>query len=440
MTTDEITQINTATSMQLFGRASRVIPGGVDSPVRAMRSVGRDYPIFIAKGQGAFVWDADDNKYVDWVQSWGALPLGHADEDVVFAVTDAMSRGSSFGAPTRSEVELAELICSAIKSVEQVRFVSSGTEATMSALRLARAATGRTNVVTFSGCYHGHSDAFLATGGSGLATLSIPSTPGVPEQVTGSTLLARYNDSNSVEACFNLVDNDVAAIFVEPIAGNMGVVPANSEFLHFLRDICDRTGALLVFDEVISGFRAGWGGAQEAYGVAPDLTCLGKAIGGGLPVGAFGGRVDLMQMIAPAGDVYQAGTLSGNPLAMAAGLATLTALRDRDAYSLLETLGARLENGLKAAITETGANAAVTRSGSLLTLFHLGENLTEPPRNFDEAKSLDTEAFGATHAACVQAGHLLPPSQFEALFISAAHTEQEIDELVAAVTDSWKTA
>jgi glutamate-1-semialdehyde 2,1-aminomutase len=431
--------ITTTLSSELFARASRVTPGGVNSPVRAMRSVGRTHPLFLERGAGSLVWDADGNELVDWVQSWGALPLGHADADVVAAVREAAAGGSSFGAPTSREIELAELIVDAIPGADQVRFCSSGTEATMSALRLARAATGRDAVITFAGNYHGHADPFLATGGSGLATLSIPASPGVPAATAELTLQATYGDLMSVEqlaASSEANGKPIAAIFLEPYAANMGVVAPPVEFLTGLRALCDRIGALLVFDEVITGFRVAWGGAQERTGVTADLATFGKIVGGGLPVGAFAGRRELMELVAPVGQVYQAGTLSGNPLAMAAGLAQLNALRDRGAYDVLEHRGARLEAALTRAVEQSGIHASVARVGSLVTLFHLPEALTSSPRNFVEAQQLDTDRFACMHAGCLNSGHYLPASQFEALFASTTHTDEMIDSLGDAVAQS----
>lgn len=432
--------INTSTSRALFGRACRVIPGGVSSPVRAMGSVGRDHPVFISRGSGAQVWDADGNRYVDWVQSWGALPFGHAFEPVVEAITRAAREGSSFGAPTEREVELAELVCSAVASVEQVRFTSSGTEAAMSALRVARAATGRDTVLTFAGNYHGHADPFLATGGSGLATLSIPASPGVPEATAQLTLQATWGDLASAEqtaAASGDGGRPLAAIFVEPVAANMGVVAPPPGFLEGLRRLADEIGAVLVFDEVITGFRLGWGGAQQRYAVHADLTCFGKVIGGGLPVGAFGGRGELMRLVAPIGAVYQAGTLSGNPLAMAAGLAQLHALRDGTAYQRLESRGELLEAALQRAVKGSGIaeRHAVSRVGPLVTLFHLGDEADgQAPRMFADAQHLDTAAFARTHASAMASGHLLPPSQFEALFPTTVHDDDAIDSLAEGVS------
>ncbi|MCW2928777.1 MAG: glutamate-semialdehyde--aminomutase [Thermoleophilia bacterium] len=427
---------STEHSSALFERAQRVTPGGVNSPVRAMRSVGRTHPVFIARGLGSLVWDVDDNQYVDWVQSWGALPLGHADPDVRTAIDSAAARGTSFGAPTRAEVELAELVCEVVPCAEQVRFCSSGTEATMSALRLARAATGRDAVITFEGNYHGHADPFLATGGSGLATLSIPASPGVPAATAELTLQATYGDLAGVRelaAASTQAGRPIAAIMLEPIAANMGVVDPGTEFLQGLREICDELGALLIFDEVISGFRVALGGAQERTGVSPDLATFGKVIGGGLPVGAFAGSRELMELLAPIGSVYQAGTLSGNPLAMSAGLAQLHALRDRDAFTVLEERGLRLATALERVVAETGAHAAVSRVGSLVTLFHLGAGAQGAPRNFTEARGLDTERFARVHGAALAAGHYLPASQYEALFASMTHTDEMIDGLAEAI-------
>lgn len=433
------THTSTDASSELFDRATRVTPGGVNSPVRAMRSVGRTHPVFVARGAGSVLVDVDGNELVDWVQSWGALPLGHADAEVVAAITRAAADGSSFGAPTAAEVELAELVCELVPCAEQVRFTSSGTEATMSALRVARAATGREAVICFSGNYHGHADPFLATGGSGLATLSIPASPGVPTATAALTLQATYGDLESVErlaAESAAAGNEIAAIFLEPIAANMGVVEPPAGFLQGLRALCDRIGALLVFDEVITGFRVAAGGAQARYDVTPDLACFGKIIGGGLPVGAFAGRRDLLELVAPAGQVYQAGTLSGNPLAMAAGLAQLRALRDRDAYATLEERGARIASVLGAAASEAGIAHAVSRVGSLVTLFHLREAGPAPVNFADAQARLDTDAFALTHAGALARGHYLPASQFEALFASTTHTDEMIDSLGVAVRDA----
>jgi glutamate-1-semialdehyde 2,1-aminomutase len=433
------TTLSTDASSALFERAQRVTPGGVNSPVRAMRSVGRDHPPFIVRGEGSRIWDVDGNEYVDWVQSWGALPLGHGDPEVLAAIHAAADLGTSFGAPTPGEVELAELFVEVVPCAEQVRFCSSGTEATMSALRLARAATGRDAVITFAGNYHGHADPFLATGGSGLATLSIPASPGVPTATAELTLQATYGDLDGVRALAAAsrdAGRPIAAIFLEPVAANMGVVEPTLEFLRGLRALCDEIGALLVFDEVITGFRVALGGAQERFGVTPDLATFGKVIGGGLPVGAFAGRRELMEQLAPVGQVYQAGTLSGNPLAMAAGLAQLRALREGDAFDLLEERGMRLAGELEGAIAASGVHAAVARVGSLVTLFHLAPEAEHTPRNFIDAQRLDTARFACMHAGCLMRGHALPASQFEALFASTTHTDAMIDSLADAVAAS----
>jgi glutamate-1-semialdehyde 2,1-aminomutase len=415
----------TPESARLYEEALRLIPGGVSSPVRAMRSVGRDHPLFLSRGQGGEVWDVDGNRYVDWVQSWGPLIAGHAHPDVVAAVSAAAARGTSFGAPTELELELARRVCAAVPSLEQVRFVSSGTEAVMSAVRLARAFTGRSKLVKFAGGYHGHADALLAQAGSGLATLGIPSSPGVPEAVAADTLVCAYNDLAAVRAVAERHGEDLAAIIVEPVAGNMGVVPAVPGFLEGLRTVCNGTGALLVLDEVITGFRVGYGGAQERLAVRADLTCLGKIIGGGLPAAAFGGRADVMERLAPAGDVYQAGTLSGNPLAMAAGLATLALLREPGAYDRLEATAA----GLEAALSCPGVT--VNRVGAMLTgFFHPG-----PVRSFADAAASDTARFARFHAHMLANGVYLAPSQFEAAMPSLAHTPEQVEQTAAAAAE-----
>jgi glutamate-1-semialdehyde 2,1-aminomutase len=402
--------------------ATSLIPGGVNSPVRAMRAVGVDEPVFIARGAGGWVEDVEGRRYVDWVQSWGPLLFGHADPETLAAVHAAADRGTTFGAPTEAEVELAGEIVDAVPSVEMVRLVSSGTEASMSALRLARAVTRRDRVIKFAGCYHGHVDALLASAGSGVMTLGIPSTPGVPSGVTADTIVCRFNDVDSIAAACARYGEGLAAILVEPVAGNMGCVPPASGFLEALRMLADATGALLVFDEVMTGFRVARGGAQERYGVTPDLTILGKIVGGGLPAAAFGGRADLMERLAPGGDVYQAGTLSGNPLATAAGISVLRRLRDDAVYVELERLGARLEEGL-------APFGVVQRVGGMLTLFcHEG-----PIASYDDAAACDTERFGALFRHLLAAGVYVPPSQFECLFPSLAHTNEDVDRTVEAV-------
>jgi glutamate-1-semialdehyde 2,1-aminomutase len=416
---------STATSARLFDEACRVMPGGVSSPVRAMRSVGRDHPLFLVRGSGGWVWDADGNRYVDWVQSWGPLIAGHAHPDVVSAVSAAAERGTTFGAPTELELELAQALCAAVPSLEQVRFVSSGTEAVMSAVRLARAHTGRSKLLKFAGGYHGHADALLAQAGSGLATLGIPSSPGVPAAVVADTLVCEYNDLEAVRTLAERHGDDLAAVIVEPVAGNMGVVPAAPGFLEGLRTVCNGTGALLVMDEVITGFRVGYGGGQERLAVRADLTCLGKIVGGGLPAAAFGGGAEVMQRLAPVGDVYQAGTLSGNPIAMAAGLATLALLRAPDAYERLEHTAAALEAALRA------PGVTVNRVGAMLTaFFHQG-----PVRSFADASASDTARFAAFHGHMLAHGVYVAPSQFESLMPSLAHTDEQVELTAVAAAE-----
>ena len=404
---------------ELYARALETIPGGVSSPVRAMKAVGLEEPLCARRGQGPYLEDADGRRYVDWVLSWGPLVFGHADPETVEAVASAARDGTSFGAATEREVELAAEIAAAVPSVEQVRFVSSGTEAAMSALRLARAATGRDRLVRFAGCYHGHADAFLTEAGSGVTTLGIPSSPGVPEAVVADTAVVPYNDLDAVER----VIEEAACIFVEPVAGNMGVVPPEPGFLEGLRRLCDDAGALLVFDEVITGFRVARGGAQERFGVVPDLTVLGKIVGGGLPLAAFGGPAELMELLAPEGDVYQAGTLSGNPLATAAGLSVLRRL-DVAAYEELERRAARLEQGLRGA----APGWCVQRVGAMLTVFAR----PGPVRNLDDARGSDADRYAQLFRHLLERGIYVAPSQFEALFVSLAHGEEEIDRTVEA--------
>jgi glutamate-1-semialdehyde 2,1-aminomutase len=404
-------------------RAQQLIPGGVNSPVRAMRAVGVDEPFFAARGEGAYLETTDGVRLLDWVQSWGPLVFGHADPETVEAVREAALAGTSFGAATEREVELAAEIADAVPSVEQVRLVSSGTEAAMSALRLARAYTGRSTVIKFAGGYHGHADAFLAQAGSGMATLGIPASPGVPEPVVAATAVVDYNDVQGVTAAVERAGGDLAAIFVEPVAGNMGCVPPLSGYLEALRSLTADAGALLVFDEVITGFRVARGGAQERYGVFPDLTILGKIVGGGLPLAAFGGRAEIMSRLAPVGDVYQAGTLSGNPLATAAGVSVLRRLRDQAVYAELEHRGARLEEGLV-------PYGLVQRVGAMLTLFLRG---TDPLTVVTRMQRLETERYGALFRHLLAQGVYVAPSQYECLFPSLAHGDEEIDATIAAV-------
>lgn len=419
-------------SAELFARAVDLLPGGVDSPVRAFGPVGGQ-PLFIERGQGARILDADGNEYIDWMCSWGPLILGHADGRVVAAVTDAVISGTSFGAPNRREVELAALVRDRMPSLEMMRFVSSGTEASMSALRLARAATNREKIIKFRGCYHGHADSLLVEAGSGALTLGIPGTPGVTRGAAAGTLVAEFNDAASVEQILAANAGEVAAIIVEPVAANMGVVPPAGGFLQRLRALASSHGALLIFDEVITGFRVAPGGAQALYGVVPDLTVLGKIIGGGMPVGAYGGRRDLMQLMAPAGPVYQAGTLSGNPAAMAAGIATLRALDAPALYDRLEVTSAMLEEGLRAAANAAGAQLALNRVGSLLTPFFTAG----PVSGYAGATSADTSRFAAFFRAMLDRGVYLPPSQFEAWFTSTAHGEREVEATIAAARQAF---
>jgi glutamate-1-semialdehyde 2,1-aminomutase len=399
-----------------------------------MRAVGLDAPPFFRRGEGAWLEDEDGNRAVDWVMSWGPLIFGHADPEVVSAVREAAAQGTSFGAPTEREVELAAEIADAVPSVEMVRLVSSGTEAAMSAIRLARGFTRRDRILKFSGCYHGHADALLASAGSGLATLGIPSTPGVPTGATADTIVCRFNDVEAVAAAVARYGEGLAAILVEPVAGNMGVVPPEPGFLEALRGLCDASGALLVFDEVMTGFRVARGGAQERYGVVPDLTVLGKIVGGGLPLAAFGGRRDVMEQLAPSGSIYQAGTLSGNPLATAAALVHLRRLRDRAVYSSLEEKAARLEAGLRDA--SAGQPVCLQRVGSMATLFFR----EGPVRSYEEATLSDTERYAAFFRHMLERGVYLAPSQFEALFLSTAHGDAEIDRTVEAAAEFFAHA
>jgi glutamate-1-semialdehyde 2,1-aminomutase len=389
-----------------------------------MRAVGLDEPVFMRRGEGAYIEDVDGNRYVDWVMSWGPLLFGHADPETLAAVVDAAERGTTFGAPTEAEVELAAEIADAVPSVEKVRLVSSGTEAAMSAVRLARAFTSRDRIIKFSGCYHGHVDALLAEAGSGVATLGLPASPGIPTRVTEHTIVVPYNDVDAAAAAVARYGEGLAAIIVEPVAGNMGVVPPERGFLTALRRLCDGSGALLIFDEVITGFRVARGGAQGLYGVTPDLTILGKIVGGGLPLAAFGGRGDVMDRLAPRGDVYQAGTLSGNPLATAAGLSVLRRLREDSGYRELDGKAARLKAGL-------APHGRVQRVGAMATLFMNDE----PVRNFDDAQRSDTERYGALFRHLLAHGVYVAPSQFECMFVSLAHGDEEIDRTIQAVAD-----
>ncbi len=419
-------RIRTAQSQRLFAAAARILPGGVDSPVRAFKAVEAT-PLFITRAAGARIEDADGNKYIDYVMSWGPLIHGHAPRGLIKALGAAASRGTSFGAPTDLETRLARRVAMLMPSMERVRFVSSGSEAAMSAVRVARAATGRDKIVKFEGCYHGHADAFLVKAGSGAMTLGVPTSPGVPAATAADTLLARYNDLPSVERLVTEHRGQIAAVIVEPIAGNMGLVPPRPGFLPGLRAICDREQILLIFDEVISGFRATAGGAQQLFAIKPDLTCLGKIIGGGLPVGAYGGRADVMELVAPAGPVYQAGTLSGNPLAMTAGLWSIGELSPK-LYRHLAMLGAQLADGLAAAARAAGVALQINAFGSLLTPFFT----SQPVRDYELALSADTRAYAAFFRGMIARGVYPPPSQFEAWFLSGAHTRKDIDRTVKA--------
>lgn len=416
-------------SAALFDRAARIIPGGVNSPVRAFRAVAGTPP-FIARGEGARVWDADGNCYLDYIGSWGPLLLGHAHPEIVAAVEEAARGGTSFGLPTEREVELAELICEAVPSIEMVRLVNSGTEATMSALRLARAFTQRDLVVKFEGCYHGHVDSLLVKAGSGVATLGIPDTAGVPAAFAGTTLALPYNSVPAVEQAFARHGDQIAAVIVEPVAGNMGCVPPAPGFLEALREMTLRHGALLIFDEVMTGFRLALGGAQQIYRIRPDLTTLGKVIGGGLPIGAYGGRAEIMRLVAPAGPVYQAGTLSGNPVAVAAGLATLRYLKQHpEIYSRLDERTARLAAAAPPGVT-------VNRAGSMITFFFTAGPVTD----YESARRSDTARFARFHRWLFERGICFPPSQFEAAFVSAAHGDEEIRQTAEAIREFFATA
>ncbi len=414
-------------SHELFSRAKEYIPGGVNSPVRAFKAVGME-PLFITKGKGSKIYDVDGNEYIDYVCSWGPLILGHAHPKVISAVKDILENGTSFGACTELEVELAKQIIEAVPSIERVRMVNSGTEATMSAIRLARGYTGREKVIKFEGCYHGHVDHLLVKAGSGVATLAIPGTPGVTSKVASDTIVLPYNDLESVEKVIREQHEEIACIIVEPIAGNMGVVLPQPGFLEGLRKITREYGIVLIFDEVITGFRVSYGGAQELYSVIPDLTCLGKIIGGGFPVGAFGGRREIMECVAPVGSVYQAGTLSGNPIAMTAGLVTLKILSDGQIYQDLERKGAMLSEGLRENARELGIKAHFTRVGSLSCMFFTDKEVL----NFETAASSDTEKYARYFREMLNRGIYLAPSQFEACFISTAHTDEDIQRTIGA--------
>ncbi|GAB6157762.1 glutamate-1-semialdehyde 2,1-aminomutase [Desulfotomaculum varum] len=422
-------------SNELFAQAQTVIPGGVNSPVRAFKSVGMTPP-FIARANGCRLWDADGNEYIDYVCSWGPLILGHRHPAVMHAVQRCLERGTTYGAPTDLELTLAQMVVEALPSVEMVRMVNSGTEATMSALRLARAYTNRNKIVKFEGCYHGHHDSLLIKAGSGALTHGVPTSPGVPQEIAGHTINARYNDLALLEKIFAEAGSEIAAVIVEPLAGNMGIVPPAEGFLQGLRDLCHKHSALLIFDEVITGFRLGYGGAQTYYNVMPDLTCLGKIIGGGLPVGAYGGRREIMQMVSPAGPVYQAGTLSGNPLAMTAGIATLEQLQQPGVYEELNRKSGLLAHGLSQAAQAAGVPVCFNRVESLQTCFFTGQ----PVRDFAGASTSDTKRYAVFFKSMLEQGIYLAPSQFEALFISTAHTDSDIERTVEAAYHAFKAA
>lgn len=419
--------MQTNRSKSLFAQAAQIIPGGVNSPVRAFKSVNSN-PLFIKSARGCRIMDVDGNEFIDFVGSWGPMILGHAHPEVIQAVKEAVDRGTSYGAPCEAEVELAALICEAIPSMEKVRMVSSGTEATMSAVRLARACTGRDRIVKFEGCYHGHGDSFLIKAGSGLMTAGVPSSPGIPAAVADSTLVCTYNDLESVRTAFQQYGTGIAALIVEPIAGNMGLVLPERDFLEGLRDICDQYGSLLIFDEVISGFRCCYGGFQNICGIEPDLTTLGKIIGGGFPVGAYGGRQELMNRIAPEGDVYQAGTLSGNPVAMTAGATTLKILKNNDWYDRMEVLAYFLTGQLRSVLEENGNYFAINRIGSMFSIFCTEADV----RRYADVTTADTSFYARLFNALLEEGVYFPPSQFEVCFVSAAHDLNEMETTIKA--------
>ena len=415
-------------SIDAFKKAQQVIPGGVNSPVRAFKSVNLN-PVFIQKGKGSILTDIDGNQYIDFLASWGPLIFGHAHDTILAAISEAAQKGTSYGAPTEYETKMAELIIEMVPSIEKVRMVSSGTEATMSAIRLARGFTGREAILKFAGNYHGHGDSFLIQAGSGAITLGLPNSPGVTMGTARDTVIAEYNNLESVRAIFQEKGDEIAAIIVEPVSGNMGCVPPTEGFLQGLREITNEYGSLLIFDEVITGFRLAKGGAQEYYGITPDLTTLGKIIGGGLPVGAYGGRKEIMDMLAPIGPVYQAGTLSGNPLAMSAGIAMLTMMKDTaDFYPELERKAAILEAGIRRNLAETGVKGVINRVGSMMTLFFTNESQVT---SLDEAMKSDTEKYAAFFKMTLESGIYIAPSQFECMFVSYVHTDKEIEDTLA---------
>lgn len=430
---ERMKKMNLQRSELLYQQALACIPGGVNSPVRACKSVGAD-PLFIDRAEGSRVFDADGNAYIDYIGSWGPMILGHRHAVVIQAIRDVLERGTSFGAPTDLEVQLARMVIEAVPSVEMVRMVNSGTEATMSAVRLARGVTGRETIIKFDGCYHGHADSLLVEAGSGVATLDIPGSPGVPAAFAARTLSLPYNDPDTMREVMLAKGDQIAAVIVEPVAGNMGLVPPADGFLEMLQEVTQKHGALLIFDEVMTGFRVAHGGAQALFGITPDITCFGKIIGGGLPVGAYGGRRELMAHIAPQGPVYQAGTLSGNPLAMAAGIATLQQLERPGFYEALDKVSEKLARGLQKAAADAGQAVTVSRVGSMLGMFFTDI----PVRNFSDAKTSDLKKFAAYYKGMRERGVYLAPSQYEALFVSAAHTDAQIDATVAAASEVLK--
>ncbi|KZE64697.1 glutamate-1-semialdehyde aminotransferase [Fictibacillus phosphorivorans] len=413
-------------SIAAFNEAKEVMPGGVNSPVRAFKSVKMD-PVFMERGKGSKIYDIDGNEYIDYVLSWGPLILGHADDQVVRALKETAELGTSFGAPNEMETKLAKLVIDRVPSIEVVRMVNSGTEATMSALRLSRGYTGRSKIVKFEGCYHGHGDSLLIKAGSGVATLGLPDSPGVPEGIAQNTITVPYNDLESLQVAFNQFGEDIACVIVEPVAGNMGVVPPQKGFLEGVRKITEQHGSLLIFDEVMTGFRVDYECAQGYFGVTPDLTCLGKVIGGGLPVGAYGGKREIMEQIAPSGPIYQAGTLSGNPLAMAAGFATLSQLT-KESYVYFQKLGDQLASGISEAAEHYGVEHTINRAGSMIGFFFTNTDVI----NYETAKLSNLDHFNSVFKTMLQEGISLPPSQFEGLFLSTAHTEEDINQTVAA--------
>lgn len=419
-------KLNNQKSQKIYNEAVKYIPGGVNSPVRAFKSVGLD-PIFIERAKGSTITDVDGNTYIDYICSWGPLILGHSNDALLEGIEEIIGRGTSYGVPTEIEVKMAKLIVESYPSIDMVRMVNSGTEATMSALRVARGYTGRNKIVKFEGCYHGHSDALLVKTGSGAITYGVPTSPGVPEGTVKDTIVGIYNDIESVKRIFDEYGKDIAAVIVEPVGGNMGVVPGTQEFLQYLRDITKEYGTVLIFDEVITGFRVSYGGAQEVYGIEPDMTCFGKIIGAGLPVGAYGGKKEIMEMVSPLGPVYQAGTLSGNPLAMFMGYKNLCILRDnKDIYKKIESLAIQLEEGLKKTVKELGIKAEVVRFKGMVCLFFTEGQI----RSYDDVKNCDTEVYAKYFTGMLERGILMPPAQFEGMFLSAAHTEENIQKTI----------